>query len=525
MWRVPHLFFRNVVGNSLVWMAALTAGSGFLLFGYDQGVMGGLITLDDFLETFPDCRDPDISGITVAIYEIGCLIGAICCILFGDRLGRKNMVMLGMTIMIIGAVIMSASYGLPEFIIGRIVSGIGNGMNTATIPSLQGELAPPEIRGALVLISGALVAAGIALAYAVGLGFFFVDNSATWRFPLAFQIVLCIMVMLFLFCIPESPAWLVKHGQERPEYIPEAKDTLAKLYKRSPEDDHIGALVEAMEVAAAEVGAFHFRDLFTHGPGQNFRRATLGFGAQALQQLTGVNLISYYATTLFERIGLSPLEARIVAVGNGVEYAIAGFLCIRFVDTMGRRSTMIWGTIGCGICMVCLTALVWYSDRGDKACGYAAVVFLFLYNTSFSYGWLGSGWLYPSEVSSLPVRAQANGISTCANWLLNFVVVMVVPPGFANIGAYTYLIFGVLNLCLIAPTLYLFFPETARRSLEEIDLIFAEAYNDKSLGGYVKHSLTRPPISGRELDLELQAQFAKAKGQKFVIEHVEDVKA
>lgn len=321
-----------------------------------------------------------------------------------------------------------------------------------------------------------------------------------------------------------------------------------------------------------------------------------------------INLISYYSATLFEQIGLSPLVSRYLALANGVEYALAAFASIMFVDTLGRRKTMIWGSIGCGVCMVILTGLVHASDNGQKACGYAATVSASirwsLAGSNALLGWrlrsrllsnhtglplrlqhlvrvwvarrvnlsrflllalraelvfrpaTGSGWLYPSEISTLAVRAQANGLSTCANWvrtkgyccrlqarrlidrlsgqLGNFLVVEITPPAFAGIGAYTYLIFAVTNLCIITPILYFFFPETARRSLEEIDLIFAEAYNEQQekggnrlLGHYVDHSIRRPHISGRELENALQAQYAIARAKMpvdlkaFSIEHVE----
>ncbi|KAG0664414.1 hypothetical protein C6P46_001459 [Rhodotorula mucilaginosa] len=556
MWRVPHLFFKDATGNRLIWLASTAAGC-----GYDQGVMGGLISLERFLEVShcPFRADPEIAGITVAVYELGCLLGAIWTIAMGDRLGRKNTIMLGMIVMCVGAAIMSASFGLAEFIVGRVIAGVGNGMNTATIPSLQSELAPPRIRGALVLISGALVATGIAISYAIDLGFFFLDGSVSWRAPLAFQILFAIMVMIFLLMIPESPAWLVKHSERHPDFRREGRATLARIYETDEHSEHINGLVDAMDSAAAQVANSRFKDIFTHGPTQNFRRASLGFVAQILQQITGINLISYYSATLFEQIGLSPLLSRYLALANGVEYALAAFASIMFVDTLGRRKTMIWGSIGCGICMVILTGLVHASDNGQKAWGYAATVFLFVFNTSFAFGWLGkcmftvslyrsrwvlsfphcpatgSGWLYPSEISTLAVRAQANGLSTCANWLGNFLVVEITPPAFAGIGAYTYLIFAVTNLCIITPILYFFFPETARRSLEEIDLIFAEAYNEQQekggnrlLGHYVGHSIRRPHISGRELETALQAQYALAREKMpvdlkaFSIEHVEE---
>lgn len=167
--------------------------------------MSGIITAPAYLLQFPETNNPSVSGITVAIYEIGCLFGAVATIWLGERLGRKTCIMLGMCIMIVGTAIMASSYSLGQFIVGRIVVGFGNGINTATIPTYQGECAPRHIRGALVLVSGALISGGITIAYLINLGFFFVDSSATWRFPIAFQLVFAFAVMGMLFGIPESP--------------------------------------------------------------------------------------------------------------------------------------------------------------------------------------------------------------------------------------------------------------------------------------------------------------------------------
>ncbi|GAA5884942.1 hypothetical protein JCM6882_007161 [Rhodosporidiobolus microsporus] len=512
MFRVPHLFAKEKRGNGLVFLSATTAGAGFLFFGYDQGLLGSLITLDRFLETFPDCRDPDISGITVAIYEVGCALGALCCILFGDRLGRKNCIALGMTLIIIGAVIMTASYSLGQLIVGRVITGLGNGFNTATVPVLLSELSPPNIRGMLNLIAGALVATGIAVAYSISLGFYFVDSSISWRIPLLGQVWFAIPVLILLLCVPESPTWLIKHANEHPEYLEEATITIGKIYDLPTDGEFVTSVVEATQITVAQVSNFRYRDLFTNGPTQHFRRFTIAILTQFTQQLTGVNLISYYATVLFEGVGLSPLNARIMAVGNGWAYSLCGFLFIRLVDTHGRRITMIGGTFVNGVCMVILTALVYRSDRGDTACGKAAIVFLFLYNAGFAYGWLGQGWLYPAEITPIAIRVPSAGASTITNWLINFTVVMTCPPAFDRIGAFTYLIYGCFCLLFIIPVLYLLFPETAGRSLEEVDLVFAEAHHDKSLGGYIKHSLTRPHISGKELDLALQRALAVGHG-------------
>ncbi|GAA5902009.1 sugar porter family MFS transporter [Sporobolomyces salmoneus] len=523
MWRVPHLFLKGVDGPSLVWLASTTAGVAFLLFGYDQGYMSGMLSLSYFLDTFPDTRDANVGGITVAIYEIGCLFGAIGAILWGDKMGRKTTILLGMFIMIIGTVIMTCSYGLPQFIVGRIVCGLGNGFNTATVPALQSELAPPAIRGSLVLISGTLIAVGIAIAYWVSLGTYFVESSFSWRGPIAFQIVFALITTVLLFGIPESPAWLIRKG-----YKDEARVTLAKIYRLEPNDPEVDGMLDAAEKSNAEVAAFRFRDLFTGGPSQNFRRASLAVVSQIFQQITGINLVSYYASYLFiNTLGLSQTTGRIMGSVLSTEYALAAAVTVTFVDRLGRRPTMVAGAIGCGVAFVAAAVLVYFSDRdNNRGAAWGAVAMYFVYNTSFAFGWLGQTWLYPAEISGLAIRSQVNGLATCANWLGNFVIVMVTPPGFENIGWALYLVFAIINLFIIAPSVFLFFVESRGRGLEEIDLVFAEAYADPTLGGYVKHSKTRPHVSGRQLDAELATALRIGKLRHRNggdIEYVEDV--
>lgn len=112
-----------------------------------------------------DNKQGAIQALVVAIYEIGCLIGALGIVAFGDKLGRRRAVLIGATIMLVGAAIQTASFGLAQLIVGRIVTGVGNGMNTSSIPVWQSESAPPRIRGFLVLFEGALITGGIMLSY------------------------------------------------------------------------------------------------------------------------------------------------------------------------------------------------------------------------------------------------------------------------------------------------------------------------------------------------------------------------
>jgi hypothetical protein len=106
-----------------------------------------------------------------------------------------------------------------------------------------------------------------------------------------------------------------------------------------------------------------------------------------------------------------------------------------------------------------------------------SAVLLFVFNSIFAVGWLGMTWLYPAEIVGLRIRAPANALSTASNWIFNFMVVMVTGPSFENISWGTYIVFACLN-ALIVPAVYLFFPETAGRSLEDMDVVFALAYKE-----------------------------------------------
>jgi MFS family permease len=113
--------YVGLSGTSLSRMIGFAACAGFCLLGYDQGVMGGLLTLPSFVEVFPsiDTRDADgtskqatLQGVTIGLYEIGCLAGALSCLWLGDMLGRRKIIWIGTIIMIIGAVIQTASFSL-----------------------------------------------------------------------------------------------------------------------------------------------------------------------------------------------------------------------------------------------------------------------------------------------------------------------------------------------------------------------------------------------------------------------------
>lgn len=242
-----------------------------------------------------------LQGTVVAIYEIGCLFGSLFTFFAGEYFGRRRTIMLGCTVLCIGAAIQTASYGIPQLIVGRIVTGLGNGMNTSTVPVWHSETTKAHNRGRALGIELAINIFGVMLSYWVDYGMSFVLNPAQFRAPIALQMAFAVgTVILILFC-PESPRWLLKHGREE-----EAMAVLDQLSVDDADtrDARVSAEFGEIKAALAAEEAATLRDkngkpvsavraCFTNGKERYFHRVMLGVGSQFMQQLCGINLITY----------------------------------------------------------------------------------------------------------------------------------------------------------------------------------------------------------------------------------------
>ncbi|KAG2365289.1 general substrate transporter [Suillus spraguei] len=456
-------------GRKLMAAVALVAGTGFTLFGYDQGVMSSLLTGNQFEASFPEViveashpNHATLQSFTIAIYEVGCLFGALSNLWVGDKLGRRRTIVVGGSIMIAGAILQTTAFSFPHLIFARIFTGFGNGLITSTVPTYHAELSPSAKRGRMIMMEGTLIVVGVTIA-------FFVNwSSAQWRVPIALQLVFEIIMVTCIGFLPESPRWLVKHGRNA-----EAMAVLSAMEDKPPTDPEVQrtyyGICEAVGVETSNQGSL--RELTTGGRSQNFRRTVIAVVFMIMQQLTGINLVTL-RTIVFQRLGLSDIDARIISVANGAEYVLASIAAIYVIDYVGRRRLMLFGAIGQCIVMLLLAILGYINSTAAQI---VSVVLLFGFNTFFAFGWLGLAWLYCAEIAGLRTRALTNALSTASNWTFNFVVVMLVGPAFNNISWRTYIVFAAMNATII-PVVYFFCPETGGRSLEDLDVVFALAY-------------------------------------------------
>jgi len=383
-----------------------------------------------------------IIGVTLGIFNLGCFVGAILTIWLGDFLGRKKTILIGTTIMIVGAILQTSSFSLAQLLVGRFVTGFGNGLNTSTVPTWLSETSKSHRRGQLVVIGGAMITAGVTLSYWVVYGFHFINggnNSIGWRFPIALQMLFSVLVMVLIIGLPESPRWLILQGRERA-----ALEVLSALNERPVDDPYVQNEFTAIKDTILEMSRGAFVDMFTMDKNRHFHRTALAFVAQVFQQISGINLITYYSALIFQQnIGYGPSTSRLLSACSGTEYFLASWFAVLVIDRLGRRKLMMFGSIGQSLCMVVLAATICYA-RSSHGASITASVFIFLFNTVFAIGWLGIGWLYPAEIVPLRIRGSANALSCASNWFFNFVVVLITPIAFATIGYRTYIIFAVV---------------------------------------------------------------------------------
>lgn len=474
--------YLGLKGGWLTFWVTVACATDMTLFGYDQGVFGGVVVTPDFLDTLGLNGKTTLISTVTAIYDVGCFFGAILAFMIGDKLGRKKSVLLGTTIMAVGAIIQIASFGVPEMIVGRIIGGIGNGINTATAPIWQGETSKASWRGKLIVIEMILNIAGFSLSNWVTYGFSFVGGSVSWRFPVAFQFIFIFILWGTTPWLPESPRWLIAHGR-----IDEADQILADLEDKSVDDPYIIAQSKDIQWAVnyEKENAVSWHDLLRGRTGDQggtctIRRLVLGMGTQAMQQLSGINVTSYYLPyVLINSVGLDNNLARLLAACNSVSYLLFSTIGIPNVERWGRRKMMMYAAAGQCVCYLLITVCLRYSEpefENRKQWASASVAFFFLYYVFFGIGWQGVPWLYPTEVNSLSMRTKGAALGTAVNWAVNFVVVEITPPGIESLGWQFYIIWTVFNGAFV-PIVYLFYPETADRSLEDLDRLFIENHD------------------------------------------------
>ncbi|RGP69697.1 mfs sugar transporter [Fusarium sporotrichioides] len=474
-------------GKPLLWMTCAFGSLGDALFGYDQGIVAGLLVNPIFVSRFfkdfggaegiSDHVNPSITGILVACLQVSAAIGSLIAGSLGDMIGRKKCVRLGGFIYFVSAFIQAFAPDFKTFIIGRTIQGLGVGFLSMTVPIIQTEIASPHRRGLMVGIEYTFLIGGYALSTWVDFGFYFlIPKHESWQGPYFIQMGLAFILFAMSFFLPETPRWLARNG-----FTQECLQTVADLHTPdgNTNAEHVRHVMLEIKEAVryeATLGQSTWLEMFTR-----YRKRTIvGITAQMFAQLNGINVISFYLPTTLASAGLSVEKSLLYTAANSIPYVAATILTWWLADRWGRRPLLILGgtLMAIALCVVCAFTEANIKNPSVRAHGIYA--FIMIYNVIYGFTWGPIPWLLPAEIFPLRARSKGMALATCSNWAFNFVIGMSAPDAFAGIGGYYYVI--IAGFCLFSAGLvWFYYVETSNHTLEEIALAFGDkafAHND-----------------------------------------------
>ncbi|KAI0753157.1 general substrate transporter [Daedaleopsis nitida] len=447
------------------------------------------------------------TGLMTAALELGSLVGALTAGTLTDKYSRRQSIFTACAIFCIGSALQCAAQSPFHLILGRGIGGLGVGALSMLSPLYMAEISPPEVRGSLMALEQFAIVLGAVLGFWTGFFTRDIEGSASWRIPLGIQLIPGILLGVGCLALPPSPRLLVAQGR-----IDEALRSLARLRLRSPEesatdpllqaryslghgqDEHITIELLEMQVEASLIEQTATGDsIQTAKPGslqaeihawarlfepKMLRRTLIGVFMMVFQQWSGINALLYYGPTLMHSLGLQGDAVTLMSAGGiGIVQFLAVLPAIVFIDRVGRRPLLRWGSIAMALSHLLIAVLVYRYSAAWPAHPLAArvsvgCVYAFTAAYGTSYGPIG--WILPSEVFPLSARSKGVALATASNWSNNFLIGLLTPVLMERSPSGTFFVFSAA--CALGYVwVTRFVPETANVSLEEIDAVFGSS--------------------------------------------------
>lgn len=438
-----------------------------LLFGYCTAVISGVIGAID--HNFIAPRDMSetaanaLLGLTVCAALGGTIMGALVARRTAELLGRKKPMILASVLFLISAL----GSAFPEaglaplggmgadaiwpFIFYRVIGGVAVGLASVIAPMYVAEFAPRAVRGQLGAYQQIAIAGGIAIVLFVNWGIALQGDdtwvlNTGWRYMMVSLAVPALAFFWLSFTVPESPSWLVRHGR-----IEEARRALSQ----SADADEVNVMLadlakdSSAQAKPAPLLAFGGRVVF------------IGVALSLLQQLMGLNAISYYGPQILERMGFHMDAAFLgVLIARSLNL-LATMIIVLIVDRVGRKPLLIFGALIMGLSMLAMGTL--FGNENTGAYGLAAMC-CYMVGLGMSFGPIV--WILMSEIFPAPIRGQAMSIAISAQWGANFLISFTFPMMFGDNflnafahGGFAFWIYGAFGL-LAAFVVLRYVPET-----------------------------------------------------------------
>lgn len=428
-----------------VYLPAMVAAIGGLLFGFDTAVINGAIV---FIKQQFGLSDSQ-TEIAASSLLLGCVVGASVAAFTSDRFGRKRVLLGAAALFTLSSIGAALPRDLLEFSVARLLGGVAIGIASTLSPLYIAEISPAQKRGLLVSLNQLAIVTGILLSYSVN---YLLTGAgpANWRWMFASAAVPSILFLLTLLFIPESPRWLVQKGREQ-----EAELFLAQIVGPQAASGEIAAIQSTI---SEESG-----DLLD----PTFRKALIVAILIALfSQFTGINTIIYYGSLVFlehvpHQTASTALWANVIIGAINFVATVAGMLLI---DRSGRKPLLLSAFGGMAGSLLAVSAAIHF-----QASGTIVLIFVLTYVGCFAVG-VGTGtWVLMAEICPTRVRGRAMSVATVCLWCGTLLVTLTF---LSLVNLFT--VAGVFLLyATVSIAAFLFVwrgvPETKGRTLEEIE--------------------------------------------------------
>ncbi len=439
----------------LVVTAVVSAISGFL-YGYDTGIISGaLLLIGDEFNTGAGWEQ-----VIAASILLGAVIGALVGARVSERYGRKRTILVIATVFVVGTLACSLAPTELTLALARVLLGTAVGGATQTVPMFVAELSPPQIRGRIVLTFQVAIGVGILVATIVG-----ATQLLDWRWMIGLAAAPAAVLFLLMLRSPESPRWLVKVDR-----VDEARDSLRRVRGEDNVEAELRDII-AVEEERRSASARGWKGLLT----QPWVRpaVVVGCGVALFTQLTGIEMIVYYAPTILTDVGFGRSAALLTSVSLAATYVIVQAIGLAIVDRVGRRTLSLIMTPGAAVSLAILGILFL---AGEVTPGTAPfIIACMIAFMIFTAGGLQVvGWLTGSEVYPLGVRGAGTSAQAATVWGSNLIITLTLLTMIDFIGVgpamWVYAGFNVLAFLFVL----LWVPELKQRSLEDIETSLRE---------------------------------------------------
>lgn len=455
---------------SYVLFISSVAAIGGFLFGFDSGVINGTVTA--LGNAF---NSSDVStGFNVASVLLGCALGALLAGPIADKCGRKPIMIITAIIFAISAFGSGMSDSSIEFIMYRLLGGLGIGAASVLAPAYIAEVAPAALRGRLATLQQLAIVLGL---FAAFLSNYIIATQAgsseanllldlpAWRWMFWVELIPSLLFIVGVIFIPESPRYLVAQGK-----MDQAK-SIFKRISNGTEDKQIEAVKNSLHGDKKP----SISDLFIKGQKKIHPIIWVGVALSVFQQFVGINVVFYYGAELWQAAGFDESQSLFINVMAGITNIVATFIAIALVDKVGRKPLLLVGSVGMFISLSALTYVfgtAGFNEFGKLALtenmGSVALIMANLFVVFFGLSWGPIVWVLLGEMFNNRIRGAALAVAASAQWIANFAITMTFPILLGSIG-----LAGAYGLYAISAFISIFFvikyiKETRGVSLEDM---------------------------------------------------------